>query len=109
MNWRSYYLSVEIEYDVTFDWSTDGCSNAPDSLLVLDLSDPCAEHDFLYRNAWLLIKIGLPVSRLKADNGLFKGIRAEVKKKLGFYGFITASVYYAFVRAFGGRSFNAKP
>ena len=104
MSWRSYYLGVE--QDVKFDWTTDGCSSAPDKLLVLDLLEICAEHDFYYRNAKLLKKLGIPISRLKADNRLFKGIRKEVKKKLGFSGLITATLFYISVRSMGWRYYG---
>lgn len=106
MNWRSKYLLIEIEHSIQFDWTTDGCSSAPDKLLVLDLSDKCAEHDFYYRNAKLLKSIGHGVSRLKADNKLFAGIQKEVKAKLGFNGVITATIYYLFVRAIGWRDYG---
>ncbi len=104
--WRSKYLQIELDNNVQFDWSTDGCSSAPDKLLVLDLLDICAEHDFCYRNAKLLKALGIPVSRLKADNNLFKGIRAEVKKKLGFSGLITATLFYVSVRSMGWRYYG---
>jgi len=106
MNWRSYYLLVEIEHNVQFNWNTDGCSSAPDKLLALDLADACSEHDFYYRNAKLLKSIGMPVSRLKADNKLFKSIRKEVKKKLGFSGLITATTFYLSVRLVGWRHYG---
>jgi len=104
--WRSKYLALEIEHNVQFDFSTDGCSSAPDKLLVLDLLDICAEHDFYYRNAKLLKSLKIPVSRLKADNNLFKRIRIEVKKKLGFSGLITATIFYASVRSMGWRYYG---
>ncbi len=106
MSWRNNYLQVEINQNVFFNWDTDGCSSAPDKLLVLDLLEICAEHDFYYRNAKLLKALGMPVSRLKADNKLFAGIRKEVKNKLGFSGIITATLFYLSVRAMGWRYFG---
>lgn len=106
MHWRVKYGEVERIYGVQFNWTTDGCSNAPDKLLVLDLADACAEHDFYYRNAKRLKRVGDPISRLKADNILFSRIRNEVKEKLGFRGIITATLFYLSVRSFGWRHYG---
>lgn len=106
MNWRIKYEELERIHGVQFDWTTDGCSAAPDKLLVLDLLEYCAEHDFYYRNAKILKSIGHGVSRFKADNRLFSGIRKEVKKKLGFSGVITATVFYLSVRSFGWKHYG---
>lgn len=96
-----FYKDYEKHHAVTFDWSTDGCSSVPSKLLVLDLHEACREHDFYYRNANTLKRLDMPVSRLKADNRLFKAITDEVKRKLGFRSLITATLYYLGVRAIG--------
>lgn len=106
MSWRIKYEGLEAKQGVQFDWTTDGCSSAPDKLLVLDLLEICAEHDFHYRNVKALKTLGLKISRLKADNKMFAGIRKEVKKKLGFKGIITATIFYLFVRTFGWRHYG---
>jgi len=100
--WRDYFSAKEAHFKIKFNWTTDGCSNAPDSLLVIDLTDPCGLHDFLYRNHIALNKIGIPVTRRRADACLRKGIIRKVKEALGFPGMLTATVYWLGVRLGGG-------
>jgi len=103
MNWRIKYEEFEARSNVEFDWATDGCSGAPDSLLSLDLYEPCAQHDFVYRNWWILIEIGMPVTRRQADSKLHKAIDERAK---GFWVHIVASAYQLSVRLFGWKAWR---
>lgn len=81
------------------DWGTDGCSSAPDKFFNVDLQECCAEHDFYYRNK-------VKVSRWEADNRLRRCIAQKVKDKLGFKGWILATVYWTGVRVGGASSYH---
>ncbi len=95
-SWReTYRAGKEIR-----DWTTDGCSSAPDKFFGVNLAECCAEHDFYYRN-------DVGVSRWKADNILRKCIAEKVKEKLGFKGWFLATVYWAGVRFGGAPSYFA--
>lgn len=69
------------------DWSTDGCSAAPD----LNFTECCEDHDFAYRN-------GL-IPRRYADKHLRECMRDRGWKVLPW-------IYWVAVRAFGWRAYN---
>jgi len=97
--WRETFKAG---YEVA-DWSTDGCSSAPDKFFGgVDLLDCCEEHDFYYRNPQI------KVSRWKADNCLRKCIASKVKEAYGFKGWILATVYWSGVRIGGGSSYKKR-
>lgn len=108
--WYLYYEQIEQEHLETFDWNTDGCSSAPDRIKLLladiDLTDACAEHDFYYRNANKLKRLGIGVSKWKADWIFFKKIRTAVQKALGFKGFIIATTYWMGVTVGGWSAYG---
>ena len=46
---HSFSPSIYYQYNY-MDWSTDFCSNSPNSDFNFDFTAPCAQHDFGYRN-----------------------------------------------------------
>ena len=102
-HWKRFFWAKEAYFGIRFNWTTDGCSMAPDSILgAIDLSDACAKHDFWYRNHPKLNQIEIPVTRWRADKCLFNDIRRAVKEALGFRGVIAATSYWLGVRLGGG-------
>ncbi len=77
-------------------FTSDGCTWAPDTIGTVNLRSICVAHDYRY---WLG---GTEEEKLEADEELRDEIRAK-----GL--FLTAAVYYRFVRAFGGRHWPASP
>ena len=92
--------SLKQTYKAGRDWSTDGCSSAPDRVFGINLLECCAEHDFYYRN-------DVGVSRFKADNILRKCIAQKVKEKLGIKSWILATLYFTGVRIGGASSHHS--
>ncbi|UKY54849.1 phospholipase [Streptomyces inhibens] len=50
MWWKAKWAAEEGHDKYRFDWSTDGCSNAPDSPGGFHFYSACMRHDFGYRN-----------------------------------------------------------
>jgi len=84
-------------------WSTDGCSNAPDTGPVWDFRHPCVHHDGCYRGHW--------ASRRTCDDWFHRDLRATCRVlhhsawgRWPCYG--VAASFYAAVRAFGGSAYS---
>lgn len=104
-SWREIYKAgKEVR-----DWSTDGCSAAPDKFFDVNLHECCAEHDFYYRN-------DVGVKRFKADNRLRKCIANKIINKLHkegtpyfiayVKGWSLAAIYFTGVRVGGGNAYR---
>lgn len=76
---------------------SDGCTKSPD----MDFKHCCVEHDAYYEDG--------SISRLEADNKLFKCILANAKKGNPFswsHYFKFATTYWLGVRLFGSKSYK---
>jgi hypothetical protein len=82
------------------DWSSDGCSHAPDNPMGFDFVRACFRHDFGYRNYKRQGRFTEP-NRLSLDNR-FKSDMYELCAG-NWVCNRTADVYYGAVREFGGR------
>ena len=84
------------------DWSSDGCTDAPDDPLGFDFLQSCQRHDFGYRNykAQGRFDAGKPSidSNFKKDMDNVCSTESELKKLLCDG---VADVYYEAVKEFG--------
>ncbi|UGQ09525.1 phospholipase [Yinghuangia sp. ASG 101] len=80
------------------DWSSDGCSNAPDAPFGYDFTKACWRHDFGYRNYKAQNRF-TEDARLRIDNRF----RDDMNTLCGSRSLCraTASLYYEAVREFG--------
>ncbi|GGM38064.1 hypothetical protein GCM10012275_06380 [Longimycelium tulufanense] len=81
------------------DWSSDGCSKAPDTPFGFQFQSSCHRHDFGYRNYKVQIRFD-ETSRKKIDDRF----RADMHSTCGESRTCrrVADVYYFAVRQFGG-------
>lgn len=80
------------------DWSSDGCSNSPDSPFGYDFTKACWRHDFGYRNYKAQNRF-TEDARLRIDNNF----RSDMYALCGSRSLCrwTADIYYKAVREFG--------
>lgn len=87
------------------DWSSDGCSHAPEKPSGFNFHQSCLRHDFGYRNFKKLDKF-TEKQRLKIDDNFKKDLTNECKKQKDKDDVKKckreANVYYLAVRAGGG-------
>jgi len=104
--WKAKFKRLELildeQYALKFDWTTDGCSGVPDSILGIKLTLPngngaCPEHDFYYRNFKRIKLLTKKITKPQADRRLFSTVRIAVKTKFGFKGVILASGFWLIV------------
>ena len=81
------------------DWSSDGCSNAPDNPFGFNLVKACFRHDFGYRNYKRQGRF-TEASRLRIDNRFKSDMYVVCAGRWACNRF--ADVYYAAVRRYGG-------
>jgi hypothetical protein len=81
------------------DWSSDGCTNAPDNPLGFNLVRACHRHDFGYRNYERQGRFS-PAARLRIDNRFRADMYEVCDGRWACNRF--ADVYYAAVRRYGG-------
>jgi hypothetical protein len=85
-----------------FDWSDDGCTNAPDDIGEFDFLPLCKRHDFGYRNgkAMDIFDREMVDDQLLADmSDMCEQVDGIGVSRLICHGI--ADTYYAAVRAFG--------
>lgn len=90
------------------DWSTDGCSNGPDTGAWFDFHNPCWHHDFGYRNYKRFNRGGIipnpEASRKRIDDMFYDDMKAHCSGRaitLRPACSSTALSYYTAVRNFG--------
>jgi hypothetical protein len=81
------------------DWSSDGCSNAPDNPLGYNLVRACFRHDFGYRNYKRQGRF-TEAARLRIDQRFKSDMYVICAGRWACNRF--ADVYYAAVRRYGG-------
>lgn len=92
-----------------FDWSSDGCTTAPDFPKGYNFRDSCYRHDFGYRNYRNQARLHLGDNRKRIDKKLRKDCNDECTKKFGDdekpFKWLqcrkVAEFYYVAVRVFG--------
>lgn len=85
------------------NWSTDYCSNSPDTGLAFDFKKSCARHDYGYRN-WKKYKAFTSSAKKSIDDRFLADMKAHCSTRSIFLKpdcYTTAYAYYAAVRAFG--------
>lgn len=85
------------------NWSTDYCSNAPDTGLAFNFKKPCARHDYGYRN-WKKYSAFTSSAKKSIDSRFLSDMKAHCSTRSIFLKpdcYRTAYIYYAAVRAFG--------
>jgi hypothetical protein len=86
-------------YARQLDWSSDGCSNAPDNPFGFNLVRACQRHDFGYRNYKRQGRF-TAAARLRIDNRFRADMYRVCAGRWACNRF--ADVYYAAVRRYGG-------
>ena len=88
-----------------FDWSTDYCSASPDQPLGFDFRQPCARHDFGYRNYKAMGQF--PANKARVDSAFYE----DLKRVCATYSVLVratcnglAATYYNAVKLFGALS-----
>ena len=91
----------------SLDWTSDGCTDAPDNPFGFPFTDACYRHDFGYQNYRHQDRF-TQGGKLRIDNN-FRSDLDYLCRTTGHVGVCDAlaDVYYAAVRAFGGA--NASP
>lgn len=91
-----------------FDWSSDGCTTAPDFPKGYNFQDSCYRHDFGYRNYRNQARLHLADNRKKIDKKLKKDCNDECTNHLAaelVFKWLEcrriAQLYYVAVRVFG--------
>ncbi|SDM91856.1 phospholipase [Allokutzneria albata] len=94
-------IRLDRPHDGELDWSTDGCTSAPDSPFGFELLPACHRHDFGYRNYKRQQRFD-PASRSRID----ENFRADMYTRCGSNWACRriADIYYYAVRTFGGSS-----
>jgi hypothetical protein len=89
---------AENPYPEQLDWSSDGCTDAPNQPLGFDFTGSCNRHDFGYRNYQKQGRF-TEDNRRKIDDGF----KADMYSKCGDNRECkaTADLYYSAVREFG--------
>ena len=85
------------------DWSTNLCTNSPDTLLFFDFRDSCTRHDYGYRN-WKKFDAFTQANRKIIDEQFLRDMKdhcgtRSIFAKPGCYK--AAYLYYGVVRGFG--------
>jgi hypothetical protein len=92
-------LRAEQPYGDQVDWSSDGCSNAPDNPFGFNLVRACYRHDFGYRNYKRQDRF-TESNRLTIDNNFKDDMYEVCNGNWACNRF--ADTYYLAVRQFGG-------
>jgi hypothetical protein len=92
-------LRAEQPYGDQIDWSSDGCSNAPDNPFGFNLVRACYRHDFGYRNYKRQGRFS-ESNRLTIDNNFKDDMYEVCNGNWACNRF--ADTYYLAVRQFGG-------
>ena len=88
----------------SLDWSTDYCSNVPDTGVSFNFINPCTRHDFGYRN-YKRYGIFTSTNRKFIDDKFLADMKDHCSTRSIFLKpscYETAYTYYAGVRALGG-------
>ena len=88
----------------TLDWSSDGCSQVPDTGPAFDFTNPCRRHDFGYRN-YKKFRIFTEANRKLIDAKFLADMRAHCATRSAFLRpscYATAQTYDLGVRQLGG-------
>ncbi|MFB9908227.1 phospholipase [Allokutzneria oryzae] len=94
-------LRLQRPYDGDLDWSTDGCSSAPDNPFGFELLPACHRHDFGYRNYKRQGRFD-SANRLRVDDNFRADMYTRCDSNWACRRI--ADIYYYAVRTFGGSS-----
>lgn len=85
------------------NWSTDKCSNSPDSTPVYNFTNPCIRHDYGYRN-WKKYSAFTDSAKRSIDDKFLADMKAHCATRNVFIRgecYRWAYIYYGAVRALG--------